>query len=121
MKSLIATIVILVTIVAGTITNSIILTSTLKTIYSSLENQANHSDSKEEAVNATSLLLDSNRNYLYFALPSNLLDELYSEYAESCEYHQQGDISSYKATLEKVKDKVSSLIMQEEFTFSNIF
>lgn len=121
MKSLIAAIILLTVIIAGTITNSFFLTSTLNEIYSSLENQSKLYGNEEDSINTTLNILEKSKSYLYFTLPSTSLDELYSEYAESCEYFYQGESAAYKATLEKVKKKISQLIMHEKFTLYNIF
>lgn len=122
MKSLIAALILMTIIVSGTIINSKILTGTLEKLYESLEKHPEEFNGVVNAeIDATTEYLKKIRGYLYFTLPTNTLDELYSEYRESCEYYNQQEIPSYRATLEKVKEKVSLLMSHEHFTVSNIF
>ncbi len=110
-------------IIVGTAVNTVTLTNKLTKVSEMLDSfPDNCIDSDRYSIaDKTAEYLDNLKGYLYFALPSNTLDDFYAEFSEMTEYCKGDDNSAYRATIKRVKEKLSSLIMHEKFSLTNIF
>ena len=118
MRSFIISLILLVTVTAGIMANSVYGTAVYNEMLNLLDELPQTADSANNAIHEANEYFEKHRNYVYCTVCEATANELYCDLAEACAYYYAGDTFSYLACKQKASFRVRMLRNCEKNPFS---